>query len=308
MTVSATSQTDLTSRFINFILSIKPLDKLLKNQARQMMIKRAEKMGVPWRDTVKKLSQHDWKNEEENLINNNLEYPDYYLTSFHGYEKGNLTWEAAFEVESAAYAVHAKIWGDSDIQGDEKLRSSYHDVIKETLPNFIPNNILDLGCSVGMSTFALQKIYPQAQITGLDLSSYFLAVAQYQTSENNHNLKWIHRKAENTGLKEESFDLISSCLMFHEVPQKPSLEIFKEAWRLLQPGGYFTIMDMNPYSEAFQNFPPYVFTLLKSTEPYLDDYMTLDIEKALIEIGFEAPTISFNSPRHRTIIARKRNK
>ena len=51
--------------------------------------------------------------------------------------------------------------------------------------------------------------------------------------------------------------------------------------------------------------PPYILTLLKSTEPYLDDYFSLDIESALVSAGFAPPTIVSNTPRHRTIIARK---
>jgi hypothetical protein len=50
--------------------------------------------------------------------------------------------------------------------------------------------------------------------------------------------------------------------------------------------------------------PPYILTLLKSTEPYLDEYFALDIEEAIAQAGFHAPTITRNSPRHRTIVAR----
>jgi hypothetical protein len=63
-------------------------------------------------------------------------------------------------------------------------------------------------------------------------------------------------------------------------------------------------MDMNPQSEVFANFPPYVLTLLKSTEPYLDDYFSFDVAGALVEAGFESPFMACNSPRHRTFVAR----
>jgi hypothetical protein len=62
-------------------------------------------------------------------------------------------------------------------------------------------------------------------------------------------------------------------------------------------------MDMNPQSEAFKKMPPYILTLLKSTEPYLDQYFALDIGQALVEAGFQTPSITQNSPRHRTVIA-----
>jgi hypothetical protein len=63
-------------------------------------------------------------------------------------------------------------------------------------------------------------------------------------------------------------------------------------------------MDMNPRSEVFTKMPPYVLTLLKSTEPYLDEYFSLDLARQMVEAGFETPRIECNSPRHRTVIAR----
>ena len=305
-TTTKTTNPGLTSRIVSKVLSIKLVADFAKNQARNMMIKRAEEIGVPWRKNVQNLRSHDWERELAEVENSQLTYPEYYLTSFHAYERGNLSWEAALECESAAYAVHAKIWPDAGPKGDSKLRQSYHDILKQQV-SIQPETILDLGCSVGMSTFALQDIYPQAKITGVDLSPYFLAVAKYQSRQRNASINWVHAAAESTGLPDASFALVSACLLFHELPQSPAKAIFSEARRLLRPGGYFTIMDMNPRSEAFKKMPPYIFTLLKSTEPYMDEYFTLDIEQALREAGFHSPTIIRNSPRHRTVIARVRS-
>jgi ubiquinone/menaquinone biosynthesis C-methylase UbiE len=302
MTSAVNTAPNLASQFVNGVLSIKPLANLAKHQARNMMIKRAEKIGVPWRQRVEELRKHDWDSELAEVQNTELTYPDYYVCSFHAYETGNLSWDAALEVEVAAYAVHARIWPGAGSQGDAKLRQSYHDIVKEQLP-IQPRDILDLGCSVGMSTFALQALYPSANLTGVDLSPYFLAVAQYNSRQRNTHITWKHAAAEATGLPDASFDLVSACLMFHELPQEASGQIFREARRLLRPGGYLTIMDMNPKSEVFAAMPPYILTLLKSTEPYLDDYFTLDIEQTLVDTGFHPPRITSNSPRHRTIVA-----
>lgn len=300
------SQPSPMSRLVNGLLSIKPLADFAKHQARTMMIERAEKIGVPWRENVKNLSRHDWEQEKAQIENPNLQYPDYYLCSFHAYEQGNLSWEAAWEVESAAYAVHSTIWKDTDgisPQGDPKLRQAYHDVLQAQIPSE-PENILDLGCSVGMSTFALQDNYPQAHLSGLDLSPYYLAVANYRSQSQGEKIDWVHAAAEATGLSSQSFDLVSAFLMFHELPQTASRAIFTEARRLLRTGGYLAMMDMNPLSEIYQKMPPYILTLLKSTEPYLDQYFTLDIGQELIEAGFETPTITPISPRHRAVIAK----
>lgn len=302
MTTKPMTQSDFKSRFVNGLLGIKPLYQLAKSRARKMMIQRAEAIGVPWRDRVAKLKQHDWNSELATLENPHLTYPDYYTCSFHAYDKGNLSWDAALEVEVAAYAVHAKLWEDTSLDGDQRLRQSYHQILQEKLPT-PPKTIVDLGCSVGMSSFALQQRYPEAKITGVDLSPYFLSVAQQQAREKQFDIQWQHAAAEATGLPSHSYDLVSAFLMFHELPQKPAKAIFQEAKRLLKPGGYFCLMDMNPESSVYEKMPPYVFTLLKSTEPYLDEYFTLDLSQALTEAGFSVPKILPNSPRHRTVIA-----
>lgn len=302
MTTVVNTTPGLASRLVNKVLAIKPLANLAKHQARQMMIQRAEKIGVPWTKEVEALRSHDWEPHLANVQNPQLIYPDYYCRSFHAYDDGNLNWEAALEVEVAAYAVHAGICPEDGAQGDSKLRQSYHYILQSQIAAQ-PRDILDLGCSVGMSTFALQKIYPQAKITGLDLSPYFLAVADYRSQQRNVQINWLHAAAESTGLADNSFDLVSTFLMCHELPQSATRQIFHEARRLLRPGGYLAFMDMNPQSEIYAKMPPYILTLLKSTEPYLDEYFALDIKQALTEAGFTAPTITCNSPRHRTVIA-----
>ena len=94
--------------------------------------------------------------------------------------------------------------------------------------------------------------------------------------------------------------------MCHELPQVATRQILDEARRLLRSGGYLAIMDMNPQSQVYAKMPPYILTLLKSTEPYLDEYFSLDMVGALVDAGFTAPTITCNTSRHRTIITQLR--
>jgi ubiquinone/menaquinone biosynthesis C-methylase UbiE len=310
MTTTINPTARIASQLVNALLSVKPLAKFAKHQARELIIKRAEAIGVAWRDDVKFLRSRgtsspfspQWDADLAEITNPNLQYPDYYLTSFHAYDAGNMSWDAAMEVEVAAYSVHAKIFAETGTTGDAQLRQSYHDLLTQTIhPN--PTDILDIGCSVGMSTFALQSVYPTAHLTGLDLSPYFLTIANYRAEQQSQNINWVHAAGETTGLPSASYDLVSLFLICHELPQTATREIFVEAKRLLKPGGHIAIMDMNPESEIYSQMAPYILTLLKSTEPYLDRYFTLDIATELIAAGFKPPTIIANTPRHRTVIA-----
>ncbi|MEL6815891.1 MAG: methyltransferase domain-containing protein [Cyanobacteria bacterium J06598_3] len=348
--------TGLASSVVNGLLAIKPLAKFAKTRARTMMIDRAETLGVYWRDELKALQARDsgvamdprWAEELSAIANPDITYPAYYTTSFHAYDEGNLGWLPAMEVDIAARAVHAKIWPEGDpragVNGDAMLRQSYHDVLKAKLPA-APQQIVDLGSSAGRSTFALQQTFPGAQLRGVELSPYFVAVAQHMSQQqgangherNNNNsaepspsapsssapsssassssepspsapsppVQWIHAAAEATGLPAASADLVSVCLVFHELPTAAAHDVIAEAHRLVRPGGHFAIMDMNPQCDAFMKMPPYILTLLKSTEPYLDQYFSLDIVEAFQRAGFLEPSITLNSPRHRTIIGQK---
>jgi ubiquinone/menaquinone biosynthesis C-methylase UbiE len=312
MTATLKPTDRLVSQLVNSLLSIGPVAKFAKSQARELIIKRAESIGVAWRDDVKFLRSRggeaalspQWERDLAQITNPNLQYPKYYLTSFHAYDRGNMSWDAAMEVEVAAYSVHAKIFAETGTTGDTQLRKSYHDLVTQALP-MPPQHILDIGCSVGMSTFAMQQVYPAAQLTGLDLSPYFLSIANYRAEQKqSERINWVHAAGEATGLPAHSYDLVSLFLICHELPQTATREIFQEAKRLLKPGGHIAIMDMNPESEIYAQMAPYVLTLLKSTEPYLDRYFSLDISQALIDAGFQPPTITANTPRHRTVIAK----
>lgn len=198
----------------------------------------------------------------------------------------NLTWEAA----------HAR------------LRGTFHDALETYAPQQV-RDILDIGCSVGVSTLALHRYYQRRErypvrTVGLDLSPYMLAVAKTR-DVNSEISEWLHARAENTGLPDKSFDLVTIQFVTHELPGYVSQEIFAEAKRLLRPGGYIALVDNNPRSPVIQNLPPVLFTLMKSTEPWSDDYYTFDIEAALQAVGFAPPITVPSDPRHRTIIARK---
>lgn len=104
-----------------------------------------------------------------------------------------------------------------------------------------------------------------------------------------------------------SFDMVSICLVNHELPNAAAREVFREVHRVLTPGGALSFMDMNPLSPGFQRIGknPMLFALFKSTEPWLQDYVTLDLQKELYAAGFSKVGIRENSPRHRTVVAFK---
>lgn len=302
---------DLLSRFVNLLIHNKPIYGMMKHQARQVIINTAEKKGVPWRKSYQTLENSVAKSLLEEITNTTVTYPEYYLVPFHAYPEGNLSWQAAFECPAATYAMALRVWPKENLtwqQAHDRLRGSFHQVLAAYGPDKV-ENILDLGCSVGISTLTLHHYYAQKQTNsvntiGLDLSPYMLAVAKVKDEEKEIK-EWKHGLAENTDFSDNSFDLVTLQFVLHELPEIASKAIFKEALRILRPGGCLAIQDNNPLSQVIQNLPPALFILMKSTEPWSDDYYTFNVEEALQEIGFDYKITVASDPRHRTIIASK---
>jgi ubiquinone/menaquinone biosynthesis C-methylase UbiE len=300
---------DLLSRFVNLLIRTKPIYALMKQQARKVLIKTAEKNGVPWRNTYKTLSESNLAQQLPQVTNDEIDYPDYYNRPFHAYDKGNLCWDAAFEAESATYAMALRVWPNDNLTwkaAQARLRSSFHQVLAQTITHSV-DRILDIGCSVGISTLALHRYYqaqnPSVTTTGLDLSPYMLTVAKHRDS--NSEITWLHGLAEQTGFVDQSFDLVTLQFVIHELPHQASAAIFQEIHRLLKLGGSIALVDNNPQSQVIQNLPPVLFTLMKSTEPWSDEYYTFNVETALKTAGFTNITTCESDPRHRTLTAQK---
>jgi ubiquinone/menaquinone biosynthesis C-methylase UbiE len=299
---------DLLSRAVNVLIQTKPIYSLMKQQARKVLIKTAEKNGVAWRKTYEELNATGIQTQLPNVTTPNLTYPDYYNVPFHAYDAGNLCWDAAFEAESATYAMALRVWPDEDLTwqaAQNRLRESFHTVLANYRTTPV-QDILDIGCSVGISTLSLHQFYqaqnPQVKTIGLDLSPYMLTVAQHRDS-NQQISQWLHAKAEDTGLPDASFDLITLQFVIHELPREATQAIFRECLRLLRSGGTLAIVDNNPKSAVIQKLPPVLFTLMKSTEPWSDDYYTFDVEAAMGEVGFSRIQTVESDPRHRAIVA-----
>lgn len=59
-----------------------------------------------------------------------------------------------------------------------------------------------------------------------------------------------------------------------------------------------------PYShrsKTIQNLPPVIFSLMKSTEPWSDEYYSYDLEQAMREAGFQDVLTTEADHRHRVV-------
>lgn len=120
--------------------------------------------------------------------------------------------------------------------------------VAEMAPRRDYRRILDMGCSSGHFTAALQHVFPDAAITGIDLSPRMLEHALHTANANDWVWTLAQRPAEATGFADASFDLVASYILLHELPESAVRAVFAEALRVLEPGGQMLMSDVTRYA------------------------------------------------------------
>jgi SAM-dependent methyltransferase len=385
---------------IDRVLAVEPLRQLLFWQARRLIIRTAEGRGIAWRQRREQLQR-----SAEPLLalstNPSVAVPAYYRARFHAYDQGNLCWAAACEAEQATDSMALRVWPEEPALAPQvaqtRLRRAIFSAIEPSLSGPV-RRVLDLGCSVGVGTFALREWLLERQadgacaappggnaaagwgaactaaddspalagappvpeaptapllVEGLDLSAEMLAVARVREAEalaaarvaaqpapgagrtpgsawpeapapgepsapqaststsisipTFPPITWHHGAAEATGLPSAAYDLITLQFVCHELPQSATRAVLAEAARLLRPGGVIALVDQDPDSAVIRRLPAPIATLLKSTEPYLEDYFRLDLPAALQQAGFHGVRSTAADPRHRVLVARRQH-
>lgn len=149
--------------------------------------------------------------------------------------------------------------------------------------------VIDLGCSIGQLTVALKERFPKAEVTGLDVAAAQVRYAHKRAVDLNVDCRFVQRLAEDTKYPDGHFDMVVAFLLFHEVTLDAGRKIVAEAFRLLRPGGVFTVFD---FPTGFKTYEPYFRYFMEvdhqdNGEPYELDFIASDFDGLLTKTGFQ---------------------
>lgn len=148
--------------------------------------------------------------------------------------------------------------------------------------------ILDLCCGSGQATGVLVK-YSQ-NVTGLDASPLSLKRAQ----QNVPQAKYVEAFAEQIPFPNNSFDLVHTSAALHEMEPLQLRQIIKEVYRVLKPGGKFTLVDFHAPSNWLFLPGIYLFLFLFETQTAWQLLKT-DLVELLEEVGFKMQNQTFHA-------------
>lgn len=158
-------------------------------------------------------------------------------------------------------------------------QSKIHDLIVSKVNAAKKGNILDIGTGSGSLIIKLAKTFPNSYLTGIDYWGGNWEYSKAQCQQNAEiegvfdRIDFLKASASALPFNDDEFDVIVSCLTFHEVKdQSNKTEVIKEALRVLRPGGEFVFLDLFMDEKIFGDQSELLNVLKKHGESELNSY------------------------------------
>lgn len=164
------------------------------------------------------------------------EVPEYYRRNFHFQKGGYLNDDSA-----ALYDHQVEVLFSGSAQA---MRRQIIPLLKKHFDMSDGEGLrfLEIGSGTGSLTRAIALAFPKAQITCLDISPHYLKESQKKLSEFKR-INFVQGMAEDLNFKDDSFDAVFSCYLFHELPEKIREKVIAEKYRVLKNNGFMAVVD-----------------------------------------------------------------
>ncbi|MBW4442640.1 MAG: class I SAM-dependent methyltransferase [Plectolyngbya sp. WJT66-NPBG17] len=140
--------------------------------------------------------------------------------------------------------------------------------------------VLDLCCGSGQTTQFLVK--RSNHVTGLDASPLSVRRAKQNVPE----AEYVEAFAEKMPFADYSFELIHTSAAMHEMEAAQLRQILQEVYRVLKPGGVFTMVDFHtPTNPIFVPGLAVFFWLFETETAW--QLIKLNLEELLQKMGFK---------------------
>ncbi|WP_448212061.1 class I SAM-dependent methyltransferase [Colwellia sp. MEBiC06753] len=162
--------------------------------------------------------------------------------------------------------------------------------LSQSQPDFKPKRILDIGCTIGHNAVPLAQAFPEAEVIAVDVARPSLRYAHARAKALGvDNITFIQANAEDLSeFDDESFDLITTAMFWHETSTRAMPVLMKNIERLLKPGGLTLHLEqpqydyMPVYEQFIRDWDTYY-----NNEPFWGASHEVDLNALLANAGFK---------------------
>ncbi len=144
--------------------------------------------------------------------------------------------------------------------------------------------VLDLGSGAGFDSFlAARRVGENGKVIGVDMTPDMIKKADENAQKGNYqNVEFRLGEIEDLPVEDQSIDVILSNCVINLSPDKPA--VYREAYRVLKPGGRLAISDMVASGEM----PPEIkHDLALHSACVAGALQVAELEEILEEVGFK---------------------
>lgn len=172
-------------------------------------------------------------------------------------------------------------------QNLDDIGASMSNYVRLKYPEFKPQKILDCGCTIGHNSLGWALAFPDAEVQAVDVSAPVLRYAHARAQSQGVAVHFSQQNATQLQSDDNSFDVVFSSMFLHELSLKDIRAYFKEAYRVLRPGGLLLNMElppnneMTPYDSFYLDWDSYY-----NNEPFYKAFRDQDYQALCINAGF----------------------
>lgn len=150
------------------------------------------------------------------------------------------------------------------------------------------DEVLDIGCGTGGILVEIAKRYTGIKGYGIDASEKMVALAKRKAGgEEGTGLMFERTGADKLPYKDSVFDSVFNTFLLHHLPKELKLASLREAYRVLKPGGFFVLVDIDKPTTLLGR----VIGMTRSNVKEVSENMETPLFELLQKSGFSAPEL-----------------
>jgi ubiquinone/menaquinone biosynthesis C-methylase UbiE len=153
--------------------------------------------------------------------------------------------DAYVDEYDAQHAASVKLSGeDPDFFAEYKAKEA---ALVMAAAGASPRRMMDFGAGRGNCVAHLQREFPDAALTALDVSSRSLTHCQARAIR---PLETVCYDGQTLPFGDETFDMVFTACVFHHIPEEDHIRLLREIRRTLTSQGRFILFEHNPWNPA----------------------------------------------------------
>ena len=202
---------------------------------------------------------------------------------------------------------------------DEHMRRSvesfdaFYDAVADAVDaTDAPVRILDLGVGTGLEVERILERAPNAQVTGVDLSTGMLTRLKRKLATRLSQIRLVHDSFLGFEFGDAVYDAVVSVMALHHWLPDVKRQLYRRIYVALRPGGRFVNGDYIVDADTLRRMKGTSFRIVApsghdgDTPHHIDIPLPFEVESALLrDVGFTEITVPFATTTACVLVATK---